>query len=185
MNLEGITSGQGTFTLYWLLTGVEQCIDLNRMSTTDRRDFPHGVSGSHMAVDRATCFLELRINQDAPPPKTYLLTFIGERLRYADYRYVPSANFSGQMYAPDYGYSQAVFQANSGAYAALEIDGLLRYSAPALALDSSRQEVVGLFPSARPKLTLKRIEHLGLFSPTIPVLLFGATEPISSVNYIT
>ncbi len=183
MNPEGITPGQGSFTLYWLLTGVEQCIDLNRMSTTDRRDFPRGVSGSHMAVERSTCFLELRIDPVAPPAKTYLLTFICGSLLYADYRHVPSASFSGQMYAPDHGYSQAVFQANSGEYAGLGIDGLLRYSAPSLAINNSRQEVVGLFSSARPKLTLKRIEHMGPFSPAVPVLLFGATESISSANY--
>jgi hypothetical protein len=183
VNPEGITTGQCSITLHWLLTGVEHCIDLNRMSTTDRRDFPYGVSGSHMAVDRATCFLELHINPAAPPPKTYLLTLVGDSLRYADYRSVPSASFSGQMYAPEHGYSQSIFQTNSGEYAHIGLDGLLRYSAPALAINNSKQEVVGLFPSARPKLTLKSIEHLGLFSPAISVLLFGATEPISSANY--
>jgi hypothetical protein len=180
---EGIIPSEGSFTLYWLLTGVAHCIDLNRMSTTDRRDFPNGVSGSHMALDRSTCFLELHIDPLTPPPRTYLLTLDGQSLRYADYRSVPSASFSGQMYAPEHGYSQTIFQSSSGEYAGLGLDGLLRYSAPALAFNNSRQEVVGLFPSARPKLTLRRIEHLGLESPAIPVLLFGATETVSSANY--
>ena len=72
----GIIEAQNSFTLYWLLTGVGDCIDLNRMSATSRRDFPAGVSGSHMALKPETCFLELQIDPLTPPPRTYLLTLI-------------------------------------------------------------------------------------------------------------
>ncbi|HMP81249.1 MAG TPA: hypothetical protein PKA41_00915 [Verrucomicrobiota bacterium] len=183
MTPPGIITAQDSFTLYWLLTGVGACIDLNRMSTTARRDFPAGVSGSHMALKRETCFLELRIEQQSPPSGTYLLTLTASDLKYADYRSVPSQSFTGQMYSPDPGYSQQVFIDNSGKFAALSVEGLLHYSAPAYGLDKSLADVLGLFPAARHKLKLDRIEPLGLESPPIPVLLFGATEPVSSVTY--
>ena len=179
----GITTAQNTLTLYWLLTGVNDFIDLNRMSTTSRRDFPVGVSGSHMALKRETCFRELHIDPLTPPPRTYLLTLTGSDLKYADYRSVPSHGFSGQMYAPEHGYSQQVFLDNSGEYAVLGVEGILRYSAPAYELNNSLEDVMGLLPNARSKLTLNRIEPLGLESLPIPVLLFGATEPVGSNLY--
>ena len=87
------------------------------------------------------------------------------------------------MYAPEHGYSQQVFINNSGEFAAQGVEGLLRYSAPAYGLSKSLDEVLGLFPNARSKLTLTSIEPLGSESPPIPVLLFCASDPVSSKLY--
>src|SRR5258706_241632 len=66
---------ESTYTTFWLLTGVAGGIDLNRMSTASRRDFPAGVSGSQMGLLPETCFVEVPFFQ--PPPFSYLLGFTG------------------------------------------------------------------------------------------------------------
>lgn len=54
-----------------------------------RRDFPAGTEGSHTSEDEETCFIEVNVCRDAPPPRTYLLRFTGT-LRSADYPSVPN-----------------------------------------------------------------------------------------------
>src|SRR5438067_1371354 len=99
MNPSGIPLVERDFTLKWLLTGVNDTIDLNRMSTAERRDFPLGISGSHMAASRQTCFTEVPFQ--APPPHSYLLTFTGH-LTCADYTKIPDQQFSGLYYDQDH-----------------------------------------------------------------------------------
>jgi hypothetical protein len=176
MTPSGMITGERPFSLKWLLTGVANGIDLHRMSTGERRDFPAGVSGSHTALEEQTCYLEVPFK--TPPPHSYMLSFTGT-LKYADCTKEPNVDFSGTFYDADHGFSQQVFITNSGEYAALGLDGILRYSYPAFQT-GSLQEVVALFPSARPKLTLTSIAPLGDSSPPVPVLLFGQDKPVSS-----
>jgi hypothetical protein len=115
------------YTAYWLLTGVSAGIDLNRMSTaSERRDFPAGVSGSHMALRADTCFTEVAVTEETP--FSYLLTFRA-KVKEADLRCAGDAAFSGQYYDKDHGYSQEVFIQNSGEFASLGCDCLHHYSA--------------------------------------------------------
>jgi hypothetical protein len=168
--------------LYWLVTGVADMIDLNRMSTGDRRDFPFGVSGSHMAGDRATPFREVQFT--APPPNTYLLRFDAD-LIVGDYRTNKDPGFEEKMYGKAQNYSQEVFVANSGEFAQLGINAIVRYSAPSKAagIDS---DVYGIFPSARGMLTLREIEPIGSNSPPIRIRLFeGPSERLTSDFYST
>lgn len=151
----------------WLLTGVSNGIDLRRMSIADgRRDFPAGVSGSHMAWQDKTCFLEVPFDRSAPPPSTYLLTFTGE-LNLADLRSVGDAAFSGNFYGTNHGYSRDVFIENIPDYTEAGCHGILRYSAPAWAQTNSHEEVVALFPSALERLSLVQVEPIGPDSPRI------------------
>ena len=179
---DGITTGNEEFTLYWLLSNVGSCIDMNRMSDSARRDFPAGVRGSHMATKEETCFAECRISRHSPPDRTYLLCFRA-RLKFADYRAVPSAQFSGQMYSPNHDYSQFVFIQNSGEYAAFGLNAIRRYSAPIYELRKTLEEVLGLLPDARSDLTLLWIEPIGLASPAVPFVPHGSTTGISSDLY--
>jgi hypothetical protein len=178
MNPSGITTGERDFEFSWLLTGVSKGIDLNRMSTASRRDFPLGVSGSHMALSPETPFREIQFADDKTPPNSFLLTMTG-RLLYGDYTTIPDPVFSGKYYDADHGYSQEVFIENSGEYEALGLDTLLRLSFPAHQL--GLREIVGaMLPSARAKLRIAHIKPLETGSPPVPVYLFGESEPVSS-----
>lgn len=80
----GITFFDREVHLYWLLKGVGERIDLNWMSIAPgRRDFPAGTEGSHTSEDENTCFAEVQVRRDAPPPRTYLFRLKGT-LRSAD-----------------------------------------------------------------------------------------------------
>jgi len=179
MNPSGIAITQGHYQTHWLLTGVKDGIDLQRMSTADRRDFPVGVSGSHMASERETCLIEVPFAQ--PPPFSYILTFNSD-LTLADYRSAGDANFSGQLYSDHHGYSQEVFIENSGEFAKAGCDGLLRYSAAAMK-QTEMKEVFGLFPEARSKLSLVSIEPIGDSSPPVPIIHFDGTSGLSEQFY--
>ncbi|MDD2763874.1 MAG: hypothetical protein PHE83_07890 [Opitutaceae bacterium] len=179
---DGIKAGCEGFTLYWLLYDVGSCIDMNRMSDSSRRDFPERVRGSHMATKEETCFAECSISRYSPPDRTYLLCFCA-RLKFADYREVPSAQFSGQMYAPSHDYSQFVFVQNSGEYAALGLNAIRRYSAPVYELSKTLEEVLALLPDARSELSLLWIEPIGFSSPPVLFIPYGLTTPISSECY--
>jgi hypothetical protein len=179
---DGIKTGSEEFTLYWLLSNVGSSIDMNQMSESSRRDFPAGVSGSHMATKEETCFTECRISRYSPPDRTYLLCFRA-KLKFADYREVPSAQFSGQQYGSTHDYSQSVFIQNSGEYAARGLNSIIRYSAPVLEISKNREEVLALFPDARSDLVLLWIEPVGLCSPPVLFIPFGSTVPISSEHF--
>jgi hypothetical protein len=178
----GITTGCAEFILYWLLSNVGDCIDMNRMSDSSRRDFPIGVRGSHMATKEQTCFAECRIRRDAPPGRTYLLSF-RVLLKFADYRKVPSAQFSGQMYGTSHDYSQQVFVQNSGEYNALGLNSIRRYSAPIYEINHTLEEVLALLPDARSNLILLWIEPIGLSSPAVAFIPCGSATPLSSEYY--
>jgi hypothetical protein len=179
---DGIKSGTEEFTLYWLLYDVDSCIDMNRMSDSSRRDFPAGVKGSHMATKEETCFAECRISRYSPPTNTYLLCFRAA-LKFADYREVPSAQFSGKMYGASHDYSQFVFVQKSGEYAALGLNAIRRYSAPVYELTKTLHEVLALLPDSRRDLTLLWIEPIGPSSPAVPYVAYGSSIPISSEYY--
>lgn len=176
---DGIKTGSEDFTLYWLLYGVGACIDMNLMSDGSRRDFPAGVRGSHMATKEETCFAECRISRYAPPDRTYLLCFRAT-LKFADYREVPSAQFSGQMYGAAHDYSQSVFVQNSGEYAALGLTAIRRYSALIFELTRTLDEVLALLPDSQRDLKLLWIEPIGINSPAISYIPHGTSTPISS-----
>jgi hypothetical protein len=165
----GIKIQNAVYTTKWLLTRVASGIDLNRMSTASRRDFPLGVSGSQMTLAPETCFLEVPFPE--PPPFSYLLTFECP-IREADMRGAGDAGFSGQYYDPDHGYSQQVFIENSGEFAASGCDCLHRYSAAVKLKAGKLADVLSFFPSARSKIILKEIEPLGTGSPPIQVTLW-------------
>lgn len=179
---EGIGFIEREVRLYWLLKNVPDRIDLNWMSIApNRRDFPAGTEGSHTSEDEETCFIEVNVRRDAPPPRTYLLRFVGT-LRSADYRSVPSAEFTGLMYGPDQSYSREVFIYNSGEFKTSGADSILHHSAARFQLDRSEWPVIALFPEARPKLTLEWVDPLGLASPEIPIVLLGGAT-VSSLAY--
>ena len=179
---DGIKTGCEEFTLYWLLSNVGAVIDMNRMSDRSRRDFPVGVRGSHMATKEETCFVECQISRAAPPARTYLLSFRAV-LKFADYRDVPSARFSGLMYDKSHDYSQFVFVQNSGEYSALGLNSIRHYSAPFHRLSKSWEEVLALLPDARSCLTLLWIEPIGPMSPPIQFIAYGSATPVSSEHY--
>lgn len=170
MSPTGIKIQESKYTPNWLLTGVSGGIDLRRMSTASRRDFPSGVSGSQMALEPETCFLEVPFN--TPPPFSYLLTFEG-CLREADMRSAGDAAFSGQFYDENHGYSQQVFESNSGELADLGCDCIHRYSAAALKSEGKFADVLSFLPSALPKLVLKKIEPIGSESPPVKITLWN------------
>lgn len=172
MGTKASTPARVRTSLYWLVTGVSEVIDLNRMSTGSRRDFPNGVSGSHMAGDRETPFREVPFN--TPPPNSYLLRFDAD-LIVEDYRANKDPNFDEQMYGPAQDYSQQVFIANSGEFAQRGINAIVRYSAPSKAL-GILSDVYGIFPSARSNLMLREIEPVGPNSPPIKIRLFDDTQ---------
>ncbi|MDP1580972.1 MAG: hypothetical protein Q8M02_11880 [Candidatus Didemnitutus sp.] len=179
---EGIGFIEREVRLYWLLKNVPDRIDLNWMSIApNRRDFPPGTEGSHTSEDEETCFVEVSVSRDAPPPRTYLLQFVGT-LKSADYRSVPSAEFTGLMYGPDQSYSREVFIYNSGEFKANGADSILHHSAARFQLDQGEWPVVALFPEARPKLNLEWVDPIGLESPEIPIVLFGGAA-VSSLDY--
>jgi hypothetical protein len=178
---EGIHFIDRELRLYWLLKNVGPRIDLNWMSTApERRDFPAGTRGSHMAEEEEACFLEVNVRRDAPHPRTYLLGLSGS-LRSADYRRVPSAEFSGLMYGLDQDYSRFIFQQNSGEYIESGADSILRYSAPAYQRSGRLCQVLGLFPEAAPKLKLEWVQPIGLDSPEIPIVLFNGNTVSSGL----
>jgi hypothetical protein len=179
---EGIGFVERDVRLYWLLKNVRDRIDLNWMSVApNRRNFPAGTEGSHTSEDEDTCFIEVNVRRDAPPSHTYLLRFKGT-LCSADYRSVPSADFTGRMYGSDQSYSREVFIYNSGEFRASGADSILHHSAARFQLDRSEWPVVALFPEARPKLTLEWLDPVGLESPEIPIVLFGG-ETVSSLAF--
>lgn len=179
---EGIGFVDRDVRLYWLLKGVQDRIDLNWMSIApNRRDFPAGTEGSHTSEDEQTCFIEVKVGRDAPPPRTYLLRLKGN-LRSADYRSVPSAEFTGRMYGAAQVYSREVFIYNSGEFKASGADSILHYSAARFQLDKSEWPVVALFPESRAKLTLEWVEPIGLDSPEISIVSFGGVE-VSSLAF--
>lgn len=179
---EGIGFVEREVQLYWLLKNVRDRIDLNWMSVApNRRDFPAGTEGSHTSEDEETCFIEVNVRRDAPPPRTYLLRFTGI-LRSADYRCVPSAEFTGRMYGPDQSYSREVFIYNRGEFKSSGADSILHHSAARFQLDKSEWPVVALFPEARPKLKLEWVDPMGPESPEIPIVLFGG-ETVSSLAF--
>ena len=182
MNPDGIIPGEEELTLYWLLSNVRDRIDLNRMSDTSRRDFPEGVRGSHMATKEETCFAECQIDRHAPPPGTYLLSFRA-LLRFADYRSVPSEHFTGQMYSPSHGYSQQVFDLNSGEYAALGLNSIRRYSARVHEINHTLEDVLALLPDARRCLSLLWIEPIGPDSPPIEFVHYDSVDPAFTIFY--
>lgn len=162
--------------LFWGLTGISGFpIDLNRMSTAKRRrDFPQGISGSHMADDPRTCFEELNIDSASPPPRTFLLKFKGE-LEVNDMREVDSSHFSGEYYHGQ-DYSREVFVEYSGQLA--NCDAIVRYSAP-LIRKGEKANVFALMPSAREKLTLEGIVSLDGSNEDPGIIPFGAADSIS------
>lgn len=180
---DGIKIGYEDFTLFWLLSNLGPSIDMNRMSDSSRRDFPAGVRGSHMATKEETCFTECRISRYSPPDRTYLLCFRA-RLKFADYREVSSARFSGQMYGSSHDYSQLVFIQNSGEYADLGLNSIRRYSAPVQKLSKTLEDVFALLPDARSDLDLLWIEPIGFSSPPVLFIPYGSTVSISSDRYI-
>ena len=167
----------------WLLTGVSNGIDLKRMSTAEgRRDFPPGVSGSQMAWENDTCFLEVPFDKDSPPDYTYLLTFRAE-LKLADLRAVGDAGFSGNYYGKDHEFSQNLFIENAPEYTEAGCHGLLRYSAAALKQDDSRKEVLSLFPPALERLVLVKVEPIGRNSPSVPISFFDGESGFTDQFY--
>jgi len=174
---------ESEYTAYWLLTGVAGGIYLNRMSTaSDRRDFPAGVSGSHMALSADTCYLEVPVTEETP--FSYLLTFL-VKVKEADLRCAGDAAFSGQYYDRDHGYSQDVFIQNSGEFASLGCDCLHHYSAAAKRQKGTHEDVLAMFPSALPKLELIGVEPLGNNSPPITITLFDGEQRSSEDYYRT
>lgn len=158
--------------LYWLITGVAGGIDLNRMSTADRRDFPEGVSGSHMAGDPITPFKEVKFN--TPPPNSYLLAFDAE-LKVADCRGNTDPTLDAQLYGPTHDFSQEVFANNSGEFPRLGINSIVRWSAPCLQ-EGIKADVYALLPDARQHLTLRSVTPIGSNSTPIGIRLFGETD---------
>jgi hypothetical protein len=150
----------------WLLTGVAGEIDLKRMSTAGRRDFPVGVSGSHMALDEDTCRLEVAFEQ--PPKNSYVLSFTG-CLRMADLRSAGDAQFSGQFYDANHDFSQYVFLENQPEYEKEGCDGIHRYSFVAMQKVNEKRDVVAIFPEAFSKLKLVNVQPLGTESPPISI----------------
>ena len=129
---------------------------------------------------RKPVFLRFRLHR--PPAFSYLLTFKGT-LTAADYRNAGDAQFSGKLYSEDHGFSQDAFIKNSGEFSAAGCDALLRYSAAAMTKTNEKREVLGLFPSAREKLSLVSIEALGDKSPPIPLTFFDGTTGSSEQFY--
>jgi hypothetical protein len=155
--------------LFWLLKEVGDRIDLSFLGTKgDRRDYPPGCTGRHLAADEYTCFREVNVRRDMPPRRTYLLCFTGE-LCLADCLCVPSATFGGLLYDFDHFYSQHFFHTHSGVWVGNGANALRRHSAPLLAR-GIEQSVVALFPEGIQKLKLEWIEPIGLESPDIPII---------------
>lgn len=170
---------ESTYTTFWLLTGVAGGIDLNRMSTASRRDFPAGVSGSQMGLQPETCFVEVPFSQ--PPPFSYLLGFTGT-LKEADLRRAGDAAFSGRLYDSDHGYSQQIFQQCAPDYADHGCDCMHRFSFAIMRDTGRKEDVLSLFPSAREKLALVSVAPVGPGSPPVPITLFGGSTK-SSADY--
>ncbi len=167
--------------LYWLITGVSGGIDLNRMSTSDRRDFPQGVSGSHMAADPTTPFKEVRFTK--APAHSYLLAF-DANLNVADCRRNTDPTLDEQLYGPTHDLSQQIFVRNTGEFQALGINGIVRWSAPCLA-EGIKADVYALLPEARQHLTLRSITPIGPNSPPVRIRLFGEDDYRSTTEFPT
>jgi hypothetical protein len=171
----GYTSGD--YILHWLVTGiVNRPIDFNWIPTrAGRRDLAEGVSGIFTALNPDTCFLELGVSRESPPPGTYMVTF-NANLRLGDYRSVPSSQWSGVYYSQDHNFSHEFYSAHSGEMYQSGCHGHIRYSPKALAL-RRYEEVVVLRETAMSELVVTNIEPVGLSSPTPSVIYFGECDP--------
>jgi hypothetical protein len=181
-SLNGAQTVEHTVTTEWLVTGVANGIDMGRMSiSSERRDFAPGISGRHTAEKPSVCFLELDVKPESPPPFSYLLT-VEAPLKEFDIRPAGDAPFSGNYYNADETISQIIVEQNRAFLESGHYNGLIRYSAAALAKLDTKETVHALLPSAIGKFTIKKIEPLGTGSPPVEIRWpDGRTE--SSTKY--
>jgi len=181
-SLNGAQTVEHTVTTKWLVTGVANGIDMGRMSiSSERRDFPPGISGRHTAEKPSVCYLELGVTPGALPPFSYILT-LRASLKEFDIRPAGDAQFSGNYYNIDETISQTIVAQNRGFLESGHYDGLIRHSAAALATFDTKETVHALLPSAIGRFTIEKIEPLGGESPPVEIRWpDGRTE--SSIQY--